>query len=211
MFFPTGTHKENGLAFNPLKAIVAPRPIGWISSISKDGVHNLAPYSFFNAISDTPAMVAFSASPSVPSGPSDGGHKDSVKNIEDMGDFVVNIVSAALLDAMNISSAGVAADISEFDTANLTPAPSQLVSSPYVAEAPCYLECKLWKILDLPSAADGTYNRLVIGEVVGIGIDDALITDAGKIDVTRFKPAARLGYKDYAIIDKVFELSRPDD
>ena len=81
MFFPTGTHKENGLAFNPLKAIVAPRPVGWISSISKDGVHNLAPYSFFNAISDTPAMVAFSASPS------SSGHKDSVKNIEDMGDF----------------------------------------------------------------------------------------------------------------------------
>jgi flavin reductase (DIM6/NTAB) family NADH-FMN oxidoreductase RutF len=208
MFFPTGSHKENGLDFNPLKAIVAPRPIGWISSISRDGIHNLAPYSFFNAVSDTPAMVAFSASPS---GPSGGGHKDSVKNIEDTGDFVVNIVSAALLDAMNTSSAGIAADISEFDTANLTPAASQLVSSPYVAEAPCYLECKLWKILDLPSAADGTYNKLVIGEVVGIGIDDALITDAGKIDVTRFKPAARLGYKDYAIIDKVFELSRPDD
>ena len=133
-----------------------------------------------------------------------------MKNIEDVGDFVVNIVSAELLDAMNISSANVAHDISEFETAKLTPEPSHFVTSPHVAEAPCYLECKLWQILDLPPSAAGVHSKLVFGEVVGIGIDDALITDAGKIDVTRFKPAARLGYKDYAIIDEVFELSRPD-
>lgn len=205
MFFQTGTHKEHGLPFNPLKAIIAPRPIGWISSISKDGIHNLAPYSFFNAISETPAMVAFSASPQA------AGHKDSVKNIQDVGDFVVNIVSAALIDAMNISSASVAPDISEFETAKLTPAPSQMVSSPHVAEAPCYLECKLWKMIDLPSADSGEYSKLVIGEIVGIGIDDAVITSDGKVDTASFKPVARLGYKDYAIINDVFELGRPDD
>lgn len=209
MFFAIDTHKENGLAFNPLKAIVSPRPIGWISSISKDGIHNLAPYSFFNAVSETPAMVAFSSSPQSASDGS-ASHKDSVKNIEEVGDFVVNIVSAELLDAMNISSASVAHDVSEFDTAKLTPKPSHFVTSPHVAEAPCYLECKLWKILDLPASATGAHSKLVFGEILGIGIDDALITDAGKIDVTRFKPAARLGYKDYAIIDEVFELSRPD-
>lgn len=204
MFFPTGTHKENGLPFNPLKAIIAPRPIGWISSVSKNGIHNLAPYSFFNAISETPAMVAFSSSPSA------SGHKDSVKNIEEVGDFVVNIVSAALLDAMNITSASVAPNVSEFETAKLTPAKSQMVRSSYVAEAPCYLECKLWKILDLPTSDTGEHSKLVIGQVVGIGIEDAIVTSEGKIDVSRFKPAARLGYKDYAIIDNIFELGRPE-
>jgi flavin reductase (DIM6/NTAB) family NADH-FMN oxidoreductase RutF len=204
MFFPSGTHKDHGLAFNPLKAIVSPRPIGWISSIGADGVHNLAPYSFFNAISETPPMVAFSGSPGTQ------GDKDSVKNIEETGDFVVNIVSSDLLNAMNISSASVPRELSEFDQAKLTPKPSTLVTSPHVGESPCYLECRLWQIIDLPAAPEGVKSRLVIGEVVGIGIDDALITAEGKIDVTKYQPAARLGYKDYAMIKDVFELDRPD-
>jgi len=204
MFFPSGTHKDHGLAFNPLKAIVSPRPIGWISSIGANGIHNLAPYSFFNAVSETPPMVAFSGSPGTQ------GDKDTVKNIEETGDFVVNIVSSSLMNAMNITSASLPPDISEFDQAQLTPKPSRLVSSPHVAESPCYLECKLWKIIDLPQASDESKSRLVIGEVVGIGIDDAIITPEGKIDVAKYQPAARLGYKDYAIIDKVFELDRPD-
>lgn len=204
MFFPSGTHKDHGLAFNPLKAIVSPRPIGWISSISANGIHNLAPYSFFNAVSETPPMVAFSGSPGTQ------GDKDTVKNIEETGDFVVNIVSSSLMNAMNITSASLPRDISEFDQAQLTPKPSRLVSSPHVAESPCYLECKLWKIIDLPQASDESKSRLVIGEVVGIGIDDAIITPEGKIDVVKYQPAARLGYKDYAIINKVFELDRPD-
>ena len=204
MFFPSGTHKDHGLAFNPLKAIVSPRPIGWISSIGANGIHNLAPYSFFNAVSETPPMVAFSGSPGTQ------GDKDTVKNIEETGDFVVNIVSRSLMNAMNITSASLPRDISEFDQAQLTPKPSRLVSSPHVAESPCYLECKLWKIIDLPQASDESKSRLVIGEVVGIGIDDAIITPEGKIDVAKYQPAARLGYKDYAIINKVFELDRPD-
>lgn len=204
MFFPSGTYKDHGLAFNPLKAIVSPRPIGWISSIGANGIHNLAPYSFFNAVSETPPMVAFSGSPGTQ------GDKDTVKNIEETGDFVVNIVSSSLMNAMNITSASLPRDISEFDQAQLTPKPSRLVSSPHVAESPCYLECKLWKIIDLPQASDESKSRLVIGEVVGIGIDDAIITPEGKIDVAKYQPAARLGYKDYAIINKVFELDRPD-
>jgi len=204
MFFPSGTHKEHGLAFNPLKAIISPRPIGWISSIGADGVHNLAPYSFFNAISESPPMVAFSGSPGAQ------GDKDSIKNIEETGDFVVNIVSSHLMDAMNITSASLPRDVSEFDQAKLTATPSRFVSSPHVGESPCYLECRLWQILDLPQAANGENGRLVIGEVLGIGIDDAIITPEGKLDVTKYQPAARLGYKDYAIIDKVFELDRPN-
>jgi flavin reductase (DIM6/NTAB) family NADH-FMN oxidoreductase RutF len=204
MFFPSGTHKDHGLAFNPLKAIISPRPIGWISSIGADGVHNLAPYSFFNAISESPPMVAFSGSPGAQ------GDKDSIKNIEETGDFVVNIVSSHLMDAMNITSASLPRDVSEFDQAKLTATPSRFVSSPHVGESPCYLECRLWQILDLPQAANGEHGRLVIGEVLGIGIDDAIITPEGKLDVTKYQPAARLGYKDYAIIDKVFELDRPN-
>lgn len=204
MFFPSGTHKDHGLAFDPLKAIVSPRPIGWISSISADGIHNLAPYSFFSAVSGAPPMVAFSGSPGAQ------GDKDSIKNIEDTGDFVVNIVSSALLDAMNITSASLPPDISEFDQAKLTAKPSTLVASPHVGESPCYLECRLWQIIDLPTAPDGGQNRLVIGEVVGIGIDDAIITSNGQVDVTKYQPAARLGYKDYAIIEKVFQIDRPD-
>ena len=204
MFFPSGTHKDHGLAFYPLKAIVSPRPIGWISSIGANGIHNLAPYSFFNAVSETPPMVAFSGSPGTQ------GDKDTVINIEETGDFVVNIVSSSLMNAMNITSASLPRDISEFDQAQLTPKPSRLVSSPHVAESPCYLECQLWKIIDLPQASDESKSRLVIGEVVGIGIDDDIITPEGKIDVAKYQPAARLGYKDYAIIDKVFELDRPD-
>ncbi|MGA1020711.1 MAG: flavin reductase family protein, partial [Candidatus Puniceispirillales bacterium] len=154
--------------------------------------------------SETPPMVAFSGSPGTQ------GDKDTVKNIEETGDFVVNIVSSSLMNAMNITSASLPRDISEFDQAQLTPKPSRLVSSPHVAESPCYLECKLWKIIDLPQASDESKSRLVIGEVVGIGIDDAIITPEGKIDVAKYQPAARLGYKDYAIINKVFELDRPD-
>ena len=203
MFFPVGAHKEFGLAFNPLKAIISPRPIGWISSIGADGVHNLAPYSFFNAISETPPMLAFSSSAG------GAGDKDSVKNIEETGDFVVNIVSKQLLAAMNASSAALPRDVSEFAEAKLTPKPSKLVAAPHVAEAPCYLECRLWQVLDLPANPNGHANRLVIGEILGIGIDKALITDAGKVDVTRYQPIARLGYKDYASIDAVFELGHP--
>ena len=205
MFFPVGAHKEVGLAFNPLKAIISPRPIGWISSVGADGVHNLAPYSFFNAISESPPMLAFSSSGGTE------GDKDSLKNIEETGDFVVNIVSKQLFEAMNASSAALPRAVSEFAEANLTPKPSKLVAAPHVAEAPCYLECRLWKVLDLPASPNGNANRLVIGEVLGIGIEKALITDEGKVDVTRYQPIARLGYKDYASIDAVFESPRPQE
>ena len=201
IFFPVGAHKEFGLAFNPLKAIISPRPIGWISSIGADGVHNLAPYSFFNAISETPPMLAFSSSGAE-------GDKDSIKNIEETGDFVVNIVSKQLAEAMNASSAALPRNVSEFAEAKLTPKPSTFVSAPHVAEAPCYLECRLWRVLDLPACPKGHANRLVIGEVLGIGIEKSLITNEGKVDVTRYQPVARLGYKDYASIDAVFELAR---
>ena len=202
MFFTPGNHKQEGLTHNPFKAIVAPRPIGWISARGSDGMTNLAPYSFFNAISDSPPMVGFSASP----GPF--GEKDSLVMIRETGEFVVNIVSKAQMDAMNASSEALPRGTSEFDAAGLGQLASSIVSAPRVEGSPCQLECKLWKIIDLPEAENGSRNHLVTGEVVGIHIDDTVIVD-GKVDVTLYKPVARLGYKDYSAVESVFSLDRP--
>ena len=209
MFFTPGTHQDHGLPYNPFKAIVAPRPIGWISSLSKDGVANLAPYSFFNAISELPPMVGFSAAPNA----GINSEKDSLVNIRDTGEFVVNIVSKAQIDAMNVSSAPLPNHESEFDVAGLTQEASTLVAVPKVKGAPCHLECKLWKILPLPphqpEMDNEQHNNWVMGIVIGIHIADDVLTEDGKIDVLKFTPAARLGYKDYAYVERVFELDRP--
>ncbi len=202
MFYRPG-QDPHGLAHNPFKALVAPRPIGWISSLDADGRANLAPYSFFNAIADTPPMVLFSSA-GLKTG--EGSAKDSAANIRATGEFVCNIVSLALKDAMNVTSGSHPAGADEFDLAGLARAPSRVVAPPRVAAAPAALECRLWKTLDLP----GDANVLVIGEVVGVHIDEAVIVD-GKVDVTRYQPLARLGYRDYAAVSSIFSLGRPDD
>ena len=203
MFFTPGTHKDHGLPYNPFKAIVSPRPIGWISSVSKDGKPNLAPYSFFNAISELPPMVGYAASPG------EHGDKDSLTNVRDTGEFVVNIVSKDQINQMSKTSAALAHGESEFDFAGLTPEPSSLVNVPKVVGAPCQLECKLWKILPLPEMEDGRRNNWVMGMVVGIHIDESVLTEDGKVDVLKYNPPSRLGYKDYAFVEDVFELDRP--
>ena len=155
---------NHGLKYNPFKALVTPRPIGWISTLSKTGVLNLAPYSFFNAVSDRPPMVMFSSI----------GRKDTLINIEETGEFVCSIVSQELRDAMNMSSAAVNPGIDEFKLAGVTPADSFYVKPPRVAEAPAALECRYWKTLPLP-APEGHPELaywLVLGVVVGVYIDD---------------------------------------
>ena len=203
MFFTPGMHQDHGLPFNPLKAIVAPRPIGWISTLSRDGKPNLAPYSFFNAISETPPMVGFSSSPG------EHGEKDSLINARDTGEFVVNIVSKKQMQAMSDTSAALDHGVSEFDFAGLYAEPAQLVKAPMVKDAPCQLECKLWDIITLPPTSEGRNNHWVMGEVVGIHINDAIITD-GKVDVLKFNPVARLGYMDYTAVEDVFPIARPN-
>jgi flavin reductase (DIM6/NTAB) family NADH-FMN oxidoreductase RutF len=203
MYFRPGAHQEAGLAFSPLKAIIAPRPIGWISSRGQDGSVNLAPYSYFNAISEFPPMVIFSSAPG-PGLP----HKDSLRNVIENKDFVVNIVSSALGDAMNVSSAALPYGTNEFAAAGLEMADCQSVSVPRVAAAPAALECHLWKTVELPKPDDMEPTIMVIGAVVGIHIDDAVVVD-GKVDVTRYQPLARLGYMDYARVTEVFAMSRP--
>lgn len=208
MFYEPGADpsdkSSHGLPHNPFKAIVAPRPIGWISSVDAQGVVNLAPYSFFNAIADAPPMVMFSNT-----GPASApeGVKDSVRNIRATGAFVVNFVSEALRDAMNATSAGYPPEVDEFEAAGIEKAPSRLVAPPRVAASPAAFECKLWKTIDLPSA-EGVSNALVIGEVVGVHIADEALTD-GLFDVARLRLLARLGYMDYAVVAETFTLDRP--
>ena len=203
MYFHPGLHKEAGLAFSPIKAIVSPRPIGWISSCGKDGSINLAPYSYFNAISELPPMVMFSSAPS-----SNAQHKDSLRNVIETEEFVVNIVSAALGDAMNVTSADLAYGQNEFAAAGLEMAACNTVKVPRVAAAPAALECKLWKVIELPKPETAGAGVMVIGMITGIHIADETVKD-GKIDVTSYQPLARLGYMDYARIDDVFAMPRP--
>lgn len=194
MFYRPGLD-PHGLPHNPFKAIVSPRPIGWISTLSAEGLPNLAPYSFFNAIADVPPMVAYAST---------GATKDTVTNIRTTGEFVVNIVSMALRDAMNASSASLPRGVDEFEIAKLEKAPSEIVAPPRVRDAPASLECRLWQSIDLP----GEGNVLTIGEVVGVHINEAILRD-GLVDVTLYQPLSRLGYRDYAAVREVFPLNRP--
>lgn len=198
MFYDAVSNRH-GLAHDPFKALVAPRPIGWISSRASDGTLNLAPYSFFNAISSDPHMVMFSSA----------GFKDSVANIEATGEFVCNLATWDLREQMNKSSATVAAHVDEFALSGLTPAPCQKIEAPRVAESPVAFECKLLeikKLVDLNGAPVGHW--MVLGQVVGIHIDERYVHE-GLVDVTQLKPIARLGYRDYSVVTDVFQMTRP--
>ena len=191
----------HGLPHNPFNAIVTPRPIGWISTRGADGKDNLAPYSFFNAVAYTPPQVMFS---STSAKPDRDGTKDSVANIRETGVFVVNVVSYALRDAMNVTSGPWDKDQDEFGLAELEKAESNTINCPRVAASPAALECKLTQIVDLA----GDYNTMIIGEVTGVHMDDACLKD-GMFDVTSFNPLSRLGYKDYSTVRDLFSLTRP--
>lgn len=193
--------RNHGLPHDPFKAIVAPRPIGWISSIGKSGNVNLAPYSFFNGVATFPPMVMFSSE----------GLKDSVANISETMEFVCNLATWDLRDAMNRTSESVARDVNEFELAGLTPAPSTLVTPPRVAESPCALECKATDIVRM-KGPDGSPrdNYVVFGEVVGIHIDERYIKN-GILDASLMKPIARLGYRDYSVVTELFQMTRPDE
>jgi len=197
----------HGLPHDPFKAIVAPRPIGWISSLDAGGGANLAPFSFFNGCGDAPPMVMFAQT----------GRKsrpepvqDSVANIRETGEFACNIVSQALRQAMNLSSGTYQPEVDEFELAGLTKAPGISIATPHVAQAPAVLECKLVKIIDdRPSWHQHAFNIMVIGEVVGVHIDDAIVKD-GRIDTLGYNPVARLGYMDYTTVTDIWAMERPD-
>lgn len=204
MFYDTYL-KNHGLPHDPFKACVAPRPIGWISTLSSNGVANIGPYSFFNGVAAEPPQVMYSTNGRQPHGP-----KDTLTNIRETKEFVVNVATWDLRDAMNMTSLAAKPDENEFDLAGLTPAPSEKIAAPRIADSPINMECKLLKIVDLLSADPDQPNTMVIGHVVGIHIREDILTD-GLIDYTKVKLISRLGYKDYACIEKTFALSRPGD
>ena len=207
MYFKAGTHKENGLRYSPFKALIAPRPIGWISTKDKQGNANLAPYSFFNAISELPPMVMFSSAPKMSKTEGLGAadyHKDSLANIQETGEFAVNISGLSQIDAMIASGVGHPADIDEFETAGLGKIAAKDIDVPLVEGAPAHLECKLHDCITLPGTADRDGCVMVIGHVISIHIDEAYITD-GIVDTAAFAPLGRLGYKDYCAVETLFE------
>lgn len=176
--------KGHGLRHNPFKSIVAPRPIGWISTRSATGVFNVAPYSFFNAFNDDPPILGFSCG---------GQHKDTLRNVEATGEFAFNVVTRALAAAMNATSASVGPEVSEFELAGLTPAPSRLIGAPRVAESPVSFECKSIEVRQLRSASGTPVEAwLVLGEVVAVHIDKALLRD-GIYDTAIAQQLARGG------------------
>jgi flavin reductase (DIM6/NTAB) family NADH-FMN oxidoreductase RutF len=193
----------HGLKHDPFNAIIAPRPIGWISSRNAKGHVNLAPYSFFNGFNYIPPIIGFSST----------SRKDSIANIEETGEFVWNLATMDLAKQMNATAAHVAPDVSEFTLAGLTEAPSRLVKVPRVAESPVSFECKLTQIIQLQGADGNKVNGwLTLGEVVAVHIDKALIQD-GVYQTALARPIVRAGRKgDYFEIkpDAMFEMTRPD-
>lgn len=197
------TDEPHGLPHNPFKSCVVPRPIGWISTVNAEGAPNLAPYSFFNAVSAEPPMVMFSSTGMQPHGP-----KDTISNIEATGEFVCNMVPWALRDAMNASCAPLLPGVSEFDHAGLEMEPSSLVRPPRVRAAPVHLECVFHRTIELPCDDPAGRNAMVLGRVIGVHIADDCLVD-GILDLTRIRPLARLGYQDYTRVDELFTLVRP--
>ena len=202
MFYETDGNRH-GLPHDPFKSCIVPRPIGWITTIGTDGTVNLAPYSFFNGVATDPPMVMFASG-----GGSEKGDKDTLVNCERTGEFVCNMATWELRQAMSRTSASVAAGVSELDMAGLEAEPSRLVKPPRVKAAPIHLECRYHATVDLPCGTPGSRNALVLGRVIGIHISDDLLTD-GRVDMDKLKPIARLGYLDYTRIDTVFTMEWP--
>jgi len=197
---------KNGHNFehNPFNAIVVPRPIGWISTLGSDGTPNLAPYSFFNAVSYTPPQVMFSAT----SNHDFGGLKDAVMDVQATGEFVVNIATYELREQMNKSAVPAPRHVDEFTYSGLNKETSKIVKCPRVLESPIHLECRYTTSVTLPSADPANPNTVVFGEVIGVHIEDRVLTD-GRVDVLKLRPISRLGYLDFSEVTNVFSMDRP--
>jgi len=200
--------KNHWLPKNPFNSLVIPRPIGWITSRDPEGVVNLAPYSFFNAVCYSPPTVMFASG----AGSGEDRLKDSLRNVEATGEFVCNLVTWENREKMNQTSVSVSKDVNELEMAGLMSQPGQLVDVPWVAEAPVHLECRHVKSVGLPNWGDEDRYVVVFGEVIGIHIKDDLITEEGLVDVGRMRPLGRLGYNDYTEVDAntIFTMVRPD-
>ena len=195
--------KGHPFKIDPYKALVFPRPIGWISSLSKKGIPNLAPYSYFNAVADEPPQVMFCSN----GDSAYGGYKDSLTNILSTKEFVVNFATANTRDAMNISSSNYEPNEDEFVVAKLKKRKSKLVKPPSVNDSPVNLECKLLKTLKLKTNTK-KISTMVIGEIIGIYINNKFIKN-GRIDSVSMRYISRMGYSEYSTISSKFNLKRP--
>jgi len=199
MFYEPEKRDKALLPHDPFKAIVAPRPIGWITSMSAKGEINLAPYSFFNGVNSRPNLVMFASE----------NYKDSVAFIEETGEFVCSLATYDLRHEMNETAAPLARGVNEMVRADLAPAPSRMVKPPRVAASPCALECKMTRIVPMQTFDGEPVDcHVVFGQVVGVYIDDRFIVD-GLLDTAAMQPIARCGYDQYATVSSVFAMQRP--
>ena len=199
LFYEPAARPKAILPHDPFKALIAPRPIGWVTTRSSSGSVNLAPYSFFNAFSDRPPIIAFSSA----------GYKDSVANVAETGEFVWNMPTYALRDAMNKTAAPLPRGVSEPEFADIEMAPCRLVAPPRVKASPANLECKLVEVKRLADRHGTALDAwLVLGEVVGVHLDQEYIRD-GMVDMAAMQPIARCGYAEYVTADRPFSMERP--
>ena len=199
------TDKNNhGLPYNPVKACVVPRPIGWITSINEVGLVNLAPFSFFNLLSYDPPFVMFSAGVHE----ADGARKDTVENVAATGEFVYNMATWAQKEQMNETAWIIERGVDEMAAAGLEPLPSRLVRPPRVKGSPVHFECRLHQIVTLPGRKPSGEHHVVIGQVLAVHIDDAALTADGRVDIPKIRPIARLGYKDYVSVEQTFQMDK---
>jgi flavin reductase (DIM6/NTAB) family NADH-FMN oxidoreductase RutF len=200
IFYEPDKRDRAVLSHDPFKSLIAPRPIGWISTTNAAGHVNLAPYSFFNAVAEAPPMLAFSSQ----------GRKDSATFATEVSEFVWNLVAYELREAMNETSAPLRRGESEFERAELEMAPSRLVAPPRVAASPCAMECKVVHHLELRDLTGETFwQHLVIGQVVGIHLDPRHIIGSG-VDTVSLQPVARCGgLGDYTVVERLFQMTRP--
>lgn len=198
MFYSTDTNRH-GLAHDPFKAIVSPRPIGWIGTRSKSGIRNLAPYSYFNAISDSPKLVMFSSS----------GYKHSARNAVETGVFTASLAGRELAREMNASSINAPDGVDEFTHAGIAAGEADLIDAPFVEAAYAVLECRVTESFQ-PKNLNGepSENYMVIGQVIGIRIRDEAVKE-GRLDMAKVAPLARMGYMDYTDGAETFEMFRP--
>lgn len=200
MYYEPG-HTPHGLPYNPFKACIVPRPIGWISTTSPEGIDNLAPFSQFQMVSYDPPTLMFSANLN-----SRGARKDTVVNTEASGEFVWNMATWQLREAVNLTSEELPASVDEFLYAKLEKAPSRLVRPPRVAASPVQFECRRLQTLHLEGNTPTGTVDVIFGIVVAIHIEDSLLRADGRLDIQRIRPLARLGYHDYTSVESVFEM-----
>jgi flavin reductase (DIM6/NTAB) family NADH-FMN oxidoreductase RutF len=199
MFYETGKRDRTKLPHDPFKAIVAPRPIGWISTRALDGRINLAPYSFFNGFCSAPPIVGFSSE----------GWKDSASFARESGEFVANLATGELRHPVNATSSPWPRGDNEFVHAGLTMAECRLVAAPRVGESPACLECKVVEVVEIRTRSGASSGSvLTLGEVVAFHIDESYLR-GGRFDTAAAHPLARCGYSDYAVVESLFALTRP--